>query len=264
MLTIFAVSDGTGDTVGRVVRSALVQFPTAEVQVIRRGEIRTADQIAELVDEAAERKALILHSLVSFALRSFMLFVCRQRNVDAMDVMGPVLDRLSIHLHQSPREQAGIFRQLDEPQTRAIEAVEFAFRHDDGQNPDGLSRAEVILVGISRAAKTPLMLYLAYRGWFAANVPLLPEIPPPPPLLRINPNRVFCLVPSVTRLQETRRARAQIHHIPEEPYASLTRIQYEMQYAERLCTVQGWRKIEAAGRSVEEMAQEVITLLSPK
>ncbi len=42
-----------------------------------------------------------------------------------------------------------------------------------------LGKAEVVLVGVSRTMKTPTMLYLAYRGWFAANVPLVPELAPP-------------------------------------------------------------------------------------
>ncbi len=65
-------------------------------------------------------------------------------------------------------------RQLDEVKTREIEAVAFAFHHDDGQNTQDLHRAEIVLVGVSRSMKTPTMLYLASRGWFAANVPLIP------------------------------------------------------------------------------------------
>ena len=81
---------------------------------------------------------------------------------------------------------------MTEAKTREIEAVSFAFRHDDGQNPQDLDRAEVVLVGVSRSMKTPTMLYLAYRGWFAANVPLVPGLPPPT-LLALPAERVFCL-----------------------------------------------------------------------
>ena len=70
-----------------------------------------------------------------------------------------------------------MFQQLVEAKARAIEAVEFAFRHDDGQRVDELEGAEIVLVGVSRTMKTPTMLYLAYRGWFAANVPVVPGVP---------------------------------------------------------------------------------------
>ena len=57
--------------------------------------------------------------------------------------------------------------------------------------------------------KTPTMLYLAYRGWFAANVPLVPGLAPPEPLLAVPSDRVFCLVMSPERLQQLRRVRAE-------------------------------------------------------
>ena len=56
--------------------------------------------------------------------------------------------------------------------------------------------------------KTPTMLYLAYRGWFAANVPLIAETDPPPGLVAFPPERVYCLHMTPERLQELRRVRA--------------------------------------------------------
>ncbi|MFB3060034.1 MAG: kinase/pyrophosphorylase, partial [Candidatus Binatia bacterium] len=49
MLTIFVVSDATGETAERVVRSALVQFEEAPARVIRRGQVRTATQLRAVV-----------------------------------------------------------------------------------------------------------------------------------------------------------------------------------------------------------------------
>ena len=101
--------------------------------------------------------------------------------------------------------------------------MSYAFRHDDGQHAQDLDRAEVVLVGVSRTMKTPTMLYLAYRGWFAANVPLVLGIEPPRPLLALSPNRVFCLSMAPERLEQLRRVRAAEESIPLEPYASPTR-----------------------------------------
>ena len=143
MLTILVVSDATGETAERIVRSALVQFKNAPAEVVRRGRVRTLAQVRSVVREAAERRALILHTLVSNKLRRSMLAESRRRGVDAMDLMGPVLDRLASHLQLTPREKPGLFKQLKEYKSREIEAVEFAFQHDDGQHPQGLKRAEV-------------------------------------------------------------------------------------------------------------------------
>jgi regulator of PEP synthase PpsR (kinase-PPPase family) len=175
--SIIIVSDATGETAVQMVGAALVQFEKAPARIIRRPQVTTAAEVRAVVKEAAERKALVLHTLVSAELRRLMLRQCRLRNVDAMDLMGPVLERLSVHLGISPKERPGLFNNRAEGKTRQIDAVGFAFRHDDGQGTGDLHRAEIVLVGPSRTMKTPVMLYLAYRGWFCGNTPLVLAAP---------------------------------------------------------------------------------------
>jgi [pyruvate, water dikinase]-phosphate phosphotransferase / [pyruvate, water dikinase] kinase len=264
LLTIYVVSDATGETAERVVRSGLTQFEgaeTTETTILRRGGVRTREQIAQVVAEAAGKPSLILHTLVSDDLRRSILAEARRHGVDSMDLMGPLLDRLATHLHRSPREMPGLFRQLGEVRLREVEAVEFAFHHDDGQRAEDLGRAEVVLVGASRTMKTPTMLYLAYRGWFAANVPLVPEIPLPPPLLAVPASRVFCLMQTANRLLELRHTRASYLDLPDEGYATLASVQRDLRYSQRLAREFGWHTVDATGKSVEELAQEIVTLL---
>lgn len=261
MLTIYVVSDSTGETAERVIRSALVQFEGAPANVFRRGHLRTPEQLRTLVQEAAGRDSLIIHTLVSDELRRLMLAESRSRGVDAMDLMGPVLDRLVKHLKLTPKEKPGLFKQLVEAKSRQIEAVEFAFRHDDGQHANEIGRAEVVLVGVSRTMKTPTTLYLAYQGWFAANVPIVLGIDLHPTLLSLPSEHVFCLVMDPVRLEQLRRVRADSLAIPPQPYASLENIRKELHHAERLCDDHGWRQVDVTGKSVEEVAREVVGLL---
>ena len=262
MLTVYVVSDGTGGTAERMARSALIQFENATVNLVRRPNVRTAKKLRVVVEEAAAGESLILHTLVSDELRRLMVSETRLHGVDALDMMGPILDRLARHLKLTPQEKPGLFQQLVEAKTREIEAVAFAFRHDDGQNPDDLERAEVILVGISRTMKTPTMLYMAYRGWFAANVPLVLGITPPKSLLSVPAQRVFCLVASPESLQQMRRARAEEESIPLEGYVSSDQIRRELAYADQLCRKHLWQRIDVTGKSVEEVAREIILILS--
>jgi len=261
MLTVFVVSDATGETAERVVRSALVQFESAETTVVRRGHVRTEEQVRQVVAEAAGMQAVILHTLVSDDLRRCMLAETRRQAVDSMDLMGPILDRLALHLHLTPREMPGLFKQLGEARQREIEAVEFAFRHDDGQRVEGLPQAEVVLVGASRTMKTPTTLYLAYRGWFAANVPLVPEMPVPATLQSFPASRVFCLLLTPNRLLELRHARASYLEMPNEGYATLAAVRRDLRHSQQLAREYGWHAIDATGKSVEEIAQEIVTLL---
>jgi regulator of PEP synthase PpsR (kinase-PPPase family) len=261
MLTIIIVSDATGETAERVVRSALVQFESAETTIVRRGNVRSQQHVIDVVAEATAQPSLILHTLVSDDLRRCILDESRRRGVDSMDLMGPVLDRLATHLHRTPREMPGLFKQLGEARLREVEAVEFAFRHDDGQRVEDLAHAEVVLVGASRTMKTPTTLYLAYRGWFAANIPLIPEIPVPEPLRTFPASRVFCRLQTPNRLLELRRARASYLALPEEGYATLTSVQRDLRHTQQLAREFGWHTIDATGKSVEEIAQEIVTLL---
>jgi regulator of PEP synthase PpsR (kinase-PPPase family) len=261
MLTVFAVSDATGVTAERVVGSGLAQFGGADVQIVRRGGVRTVEDVRRVVQQAAATEAFILHTLVSLELRREMLEAARAAGVDSMDLMGPLLDRLTTHLRLAPTEQPGLYQQLAEARAREIEAVEFAFRHDDGQNAEDLAQAEVVLVGVSRTMKTPTTLYLAYRGWFAANVPLVQGMAVPPPVLRLPPNRVFCLLMTPSRLMELRQARAAYLGIPEDPYASIESLREEMVFSQQLAVTHGWQRVEVTGKSVEEVGQAIMLLL---
>jgi len=260
-LTVYVVSDASGDTAERVVRAALAQFRDALVRLVRRRGVRTPEQVHAVVAEAAGQSAVVMHTLVSDELRRMMLEEARTQGVDALDMMGPVLERLATHLALSPQEKPGLMRQLVEARSREIEAVDFAFRHDDGQNVEELDRAEVVLVGVSRSMKTPTMLYLAYRGWFAANVPIVPEIPMPEALEAVPAERVFGLLMSPGRLVELRRVRAVQTGIPEHPYAALDAVRREVHHAAEVCRKHGWREIDVTGKSVEEAGREIIALL---
>jgi [pyruvate, water dikinase]-phosphate phosphotransferase / [pyruvate, water dikinase] kinase len=257
-LTIFVVSDATGETAERVVRSALVQFGNAQAVLIRRGHVSTAEQVRAVLMEASMPNSFVLHTLVSDELRRIMLAESRNLRIDTMDLMGPVLDRLATHLGLTPAEKPGLFKQLLEVQSRHIEAVEYAFRHDDGQYPEELDKSDMVLVGVSRTMKTPTMLYLAYKGWFCANVPLVFGVPQEPMLERLPRERVYCLVMTPARLLELRRARAGYMGLPAEPYASLEAIRQEMRFAEELCSQHAWERIDVTGKSVEEVAQEIL------
>jgi len=260
-LSIYIVSDATGGTARRVVRSALVQFDVARANLVERSLVNTPERIRAIVKEAAKEKALILHTLVSSNLRRLMLRQSRLLGVDAMDLMGPVLDRLSVFFKMTPKEEPGLYKHATEGKTREIEAVDFAFHHDDGQGSDELDKAEVVLVGVSRSMKTPTMLYLAYHGWFAANVPLILEIPPPPQLLGLPKEKVFCLISDETNLLTMRNSRAKAYKLPPSPYTSPEYIRTELAYARMVCRDNNWRTVETAGKSIEEISREIIEFL---
>ncbi len=259
---IFVVSDGTGATAEQVVRAALLQFEGVDAQVIRRPDVTTAEQVHSVVEEAAQHQALIVHTLVSGELRLLMLRQARRYHVDAMDLMGPMLDRLALGLQRTPKQQPGLYARLTAERNRLIEAVEFALRHDDGQRVDELEQAEIVLVGVSRTMKTPISIYLAYHGWFVANVPLVVGIAPPAALLALPSDKVLGLVMSPERLLDLRRTRARASGLPVgASYAAIEDVMEELRAARILCAEHGWRTISVTAKSIEEIAGEITALV---
>ncbi|MBK9304175.1 MAG: kinase/pyrophosphorylase [bacterium] len=111
--TIFVVSDGTGGTARRALDAALTQFPAAETDIRVRSDLHDAARVADVVREAAASRAVIVHTLVSHELRAELLRAGRS-HVPTLDLMGPLLERLSLELAASPAELPGLFRQLNE------------------------------------------------------------------------------------------------------------------------------------------------------
>ena len=261
MNRVFVVSDGTGKTAEQVLQAALTQFSGADVAVERRSHVRTAREVEDVVDEARRADGFIVHTLVSDDLRDEMFRQGRLQDVETIDLMGPLLARLSQQLSLSPSEKPGLFRELNEEYFRRIESMEFAFRHDDGQRIQELDRAEIVLVGVSRTFKTPLSIYLAFRSWFVANVPVVLGLRPPPQFSSLEGEKAFGLTMSPEELARLRQARAQRLGGATGEYAELDYVRKELKYALDLFHKHGWSVIDVTGKPIETIASEILALV---
>ena len=207
MNKVYIVSDGTGRTAEHALNAALTQFPKAIIKIERRPGIGDNEQVQNVIQEAEKNDGFLIHTLVSDELREYLLRNARLHNVETIDLIGPLLTRLSDKLETSPSEKPGLFNLLNESYFRRVETMNFAFKHDDGQRSHELKKAEIILLGVSRTFKTPLSIYLAFKLWYVANVPVIFGIDLPSQVFKISPERVFCLVSEPKRLSILRKAR---------------------------------------------------------
>jgi regulator of PEP synthase PpsR (kinase-PPPase family) len=258
---ILIVSDATGRTAEMVVRAALVQFQGAEVHLSIRPHVRTVEAVRAAVRAASKVRGLIVHTLVSPELRSVMLTEGRAGEVPTIDLLGPLLLRLEDLLRLQPTAKPGLFRDLTQEYRHRFEVVEFAVKHDDGQEPRGLLQADVVLVGVSRTSKTPLSMFLAGRGLRVANVPVVYKLSLPEELTRVDARRVVALTIKPERLLELRRARLQQMETPPKfPYADPRQIWAELEYARELFARGGWATVDVTDKSIEEVAVEALLL----
>jgi regulator of PEP synthase PpsR (kinase-PPPase family) len=144
-----------------------------------------------------------------------------------------------------------------------MDALNYTMMHDDGQLTDDLERADVVLVGVSRTSKTPTSIYLANRGVKTANVPLVPGVPIPPHLERLERPLVVGLYASPERIVQIRQNRLLGLNVGREDgqYVNRDAVAEEVIFARRLCAKHNWPLIDVTRRSIEETAAAVIALL---
>lgn len=260
MFKIIVASDGTGRTADQALMAALTQFPEANIDKQIRPKILTTDQIDEVLAEVKEAGAMLVHTLVKADLREYMISASRSNNIDAIDLMGPMLARLTYHLENSPQGTPGLFFQLNEEYFKRIDSMQFAFTHDDGQRYYDYDRAEIILVGVSRTFKTPLSIYLAFKGLFVANYPIVLGVDPPDILFNLPMGSVFGLTTQPGDLSSLRSVRQAYLGGTGGEYSSLEYVKRELNYAQNIFNKGQWPVINVTSKPVEEIAAEILKI----
>ncbi len=262
---IFIVSGGVGASGEHVVRTALAQFEEIDVPVLIVPHVRRVDQIKRVVSEAAARHGMIVHTLVDATLRRSLQQLAEAQQVPTLDLMGPLFEWLSATLRQPPLNQPGRYRRLHATLIARIEAIEWTLDHDDGRKPHEWDQAEIVLAGVSRVGKTPTSVYLAVLGWKVANIPLVRDIPPPPELFMLDRQHVIGLTIDPGQLVHHRRGRQQRLGIPMgHAYTDPSDLYDEVDAARQVFRRGGFRVIDVTDKPIEQIADEIIRLVSPK
>jgi [pyruvate, water dikinase]-phosphate phosphotransferase / [pyruvate, water dikinase] kinase len=261
--SIFVVSGGAGASGAQVARTALAQFEGVQIPVVVVPDVTTADQVKDTVERAAADDSTIVHTLVDARLRHLLVREARNRNVTAIDLMGPLLSRMTHTTGQAPRGQPGLYREIHQAYFDRMEAIEFTVAHDDGKKPEDLARAEIILLGPSRVGKTPLSMYLSVQGWRVANIPLVKEIPPPPELLEAPRERTVGLIVEPSQLAAHREIRQQrLGTGRRSDYSDILHLHEEFEAARAFYRRNAIRILDMTDKPIEESAEEVIALIN--
>lgn len=255
------ISDATGETVMGVARAALAQFESANGIEHLWSLIRTPAQVEKILAAVEVNPGVVMFTLVDPALRETLQEGCRRLQVPCVPLLDPVLTTLSLFLGVEARNQPGRQHIMDNEYFERIDAMNFVLSHDDGQAPDDLEKADIVVVGVSRTSKTPTCFYLANRGLKAANVPIVPGLPSPQELVALRKPLVVGLTRNAESLVEIRRNRLHVLNQDEETeYVDVRRVREEVTAARRLFAEKGWPVIDVTRRSIEETAAEILQL----
>ena len=260
---IWVISDGSGSTAERVLQASLVQFGDENVEVERIPDVRTTDQIKQIVNSAAKKKGLIAYTLVTPELRREIATRANECSVPTVDLLGPLLATLTSFLAAPPESKPGLLGELDHRYFKRLDAVGFTVKHDDGHGLHDLRKADVVIVGVSRTSKTPLSMYLAYnKGLLVANIPIILGMDPPPQLFQVNQRKVVGLTINPNLLATLRQTRiAQLVH-PDINYGNAEHVIQELKYSHQIFRKNvRWPVIDVTGKAIEEIANEVCSSL---
>ncbi|MCX7817201.1 MAG: kinase/pyrophosphorylase [Syntrophales bacterium] len=260
--SIFFISDGTAITAETLGHSLLTQFNHIQfdyytipfVDTVEKAKI-TVVRINQEADRT-QSTPIVFSTLISPEIRE----IIKQSKAKVYDLFDVFISPLEQEFSEKSSQVVGKFHSLlnlDNYDVR-IDAVNFALNTDDGKSTRDYNRADIVIIGVSRAGKTPTCLYLGLQfGIYAANFPLTEDdlLKPGrglPKVLIPFRRKLFGLTIHPERLHKIREQRR-----PGSRYASLLQCQAEVRAAESLFLAEKIPFLNITTMSVEEIAAKI-------
>lgn len=268
-LEIHVIADSTGETAARLARASQAQFPQHDFRIIRHPRLATADDLFELFEIIRGRTdwpVAVMSTLVNSVLRDLVDDACAELGIVHIDLLGPALQQLEIATGSAAERVAMRPVGVEADYFSRIAAMEFAVRHDDGQHPEGLKDADIVVVAASRCGKTPLSMYLGYLGFRTANIPLVAGIRPPPELYAVDRWRIVGLTldPRLMAEIRARRLKGMGKHQQSDGYAELAKIYDEFDEIKAIQRRLGCPVLDSTKVALEELAARIIDVVGDR
>ena len=264
-LHLHLLSDSTGETLEVIANACLAQFDGVDVRRHLWPMVRSEGHLDRVLDDVERRPGLVLYTLVNNTLRRELEQKTRRRGIHAVAALDPVTHALSVVLGREAAGRPGRQHALDAAYFARVDAIQFTIAHDDGIGSDNWEEADIVLAGVSRTSKTPTSIYLANRGYKVANIPLVPEAPPPPSLFALEHPLVVGLTTNPDRLVQIRRNRLlALNQAPETDYVDIEAVNAELAFARRIFADNDWPVIDVTRRSIEETAFAIVKLCNER
>ncbi|MDN2567389.1 kinase/pyrophosphorylase [Aquibium sp. A9E412] len=259
------ISDATGETLLAAGRAAAAQYKNARAIEHIYPLVRTEGQLDKVLEEIDQAPGIVLYTMVDQKLGRVIDERCQAMGLPCVSVLEPVLAVFQSYLGTPAGRRVGAQYVLDADYFRRIDALNFTMEHDDGQLPQDLSEADIVLIGISRTSKTPTSIYLANRGIKTANVPIVAGVPLPESLEKAEGPLIVGLIASAERIALVRQNRVLgAAGYDAGSYTDRAAIAAELAYARQICTRNGWPTIDVTRRSIEETAAAIMALRAKK
>ena len=268
LATIHVLSDSVGLTAQTIAKAAAVQSGVADPCIETISKVKSIEEIKEFFekhlechrDHTGSARMLVFYTIASRSLaEAFAEYAKENDDITAVDVLTPAIDAIGEFAGLEPSNEAGKLRAADQQYFKRIEAMEFTIDHDDGRNPQDLTRADIVLMGVSRCSKTPLSVFLSQQGYKVANVPLDMHTDPPSELYEVDKTRLFGLMTSAEVLIPIRKKRIGSAAAVARNYADAEYVYRDLESARAFMRRLGCLVVHTEGRAIEETAQEILS-----
>ncbi|MEH0831196.1 pyruvate, water dikinase regulatory protein [Anaplasma bovis] len=265
VLNLHLVSDSTCETVAAVARSAVEHFKSLEVNEFvwsLVGNRRHIDRI--IANIKPEKNNLIMYTMLDDELREYLKSKAAVLNVRCIPVLAHIIREISCYFSVS-KDPNALPHKLSDEYFNRIEAINYTIAHDDGQNLWDIDQADIVIVGVSRTSKSPTSIYLAYRGYKVANIPVINTIPMPLDFLSLEKKLVVGLTIDIDRLIQIRRNRLiSIKNQSNSDYVDHEQVATEVEEVKRICVANKWPIIDVTQKSIEEIAANIVSFFNKK
>lgn len=260
---VYIISDSTGETGVALAGAILSQFPVLHPHFRRRPEISNYREIDQNIEEMQGRSSIAIASLMDPGLLKYMLSRCSEKKILCIDIFSQAVTKIALTYNLSPLMKKGLTRELDPTYFNRISAIEFAIKYDDGKIPLGFLKSDLVLIGVSRTSKTPLSMFMATKGYYVSNLPLVPELEIPEQIYQVDPRRIIGLTLSPSRLKGIRMKRLQAMGVIDDgSYANFKRIEKELAYAHHIFDQLGCHVIDVSNNAIETTSSRILAYLT--
>jgi hypothetical protein len=258
---VYYVSGSTGLLAEDMGKALLCQFQEISFNQEKIPFIKTradAEKAMEYIRQnSGGRRPIIFCSILDPRIRN----VFDSPDVEFFNIFADLLEQLENCLEAKALRVTGYSRHSDNMTlVKRVEAIHYTLDHDDGIRTKGYDDADVILIGVSRAGKTPVSVYIAtHMGIKAANFPITAEhlesYELPEEILR-NKSKVVGLTTTPQLLHQIRDKR-----YSGSNYARISTCTYEVNQSEQIFSKYGIPVVNTQGKSIEETSVQVTRLV---
>ena len=255
-IIVYTISDSIGETSQKLLAAVTAQYPDLVFNnSYRFSFVNKEEELIDILRDALKDKAVVISTLVDNHLATVANDFSRQTDLHYLDLMNPFFEIIKSKTGFTPIEEPGIVHKLDKEYFNKIAAIEFAVKYDDGKNPQGFLQSDAVILGVSRTSKTPLSMYLANKGYKVSNLPLIPEVPLPQILDKVEGQKIIGLVCKPENLSRIRSNRLDSLGLSNSSsYTNLERIYEELEYSKLVFEKHNAYVIDVTDKSIEETA----------